>query len=57
MMSRIIALAVAAAIIPLGALAPLAAQAEPCPGNSQALGTERVIEVDAKSTPRQPRVR
>jgi peptidoglycan/xylan/chitin deacetylase (PgdA/CDA1 family) len=52
MMSRIIALAVAAAIIPLGALAPLAAQAEPCPGNSQALGTERVIEVDAKSTPR-----
>src|SRR5665811_1115213 len=45
-MSRIIALAVAAV------LAPLAAAAEPCPGNPQALGTERVIEVDAKSTPR-----
>jgi peptidoglycan/xylan/chitin deacetylase (PgdA/CDA1 family) len=45
-MSRIIALAVAAAMVPLAALA------EPCPGNSQALGTERVIEVDAKTTPR-----
>ncbi len=34
------------------ALAPLAAAAAPCPGNSQALGTERVLEVDVKSTPR-----
>ena len=31
---------------------PLAAMAEPCPGNSQALGTERVLEVDARNTPR-----
>lgn len=45
-MSRIIALAVAAVMV------PWAAVAEPCPGNSQALGTERVIEVNAKSTPR-----
>jgi peptidoglycan-N-acetylglucosamine deacetylase len=34
------------------AIAPLAALAAPCPGNSQALGTERVIEVDVKTTPR-----
>ncbi len=47
-----LAVAVAAALAPLAALAPSAALAEPCPGNSQALGTERVIEVDAKSTPR-----
>jgi peptidoglycan/xylan/chitin deacetylase (PgdA/CDA1 family) len=45
-MIRIIAIAVAAAMV------PLAAVAESCPGNSQALGTERVIEVDAKTTPR-----
>ncbi len=45
-MIRILAIAVAAG------LAPWAAAAEPCPGNSQALGTERVIEVDAKTTPR-----
>jgi peptidoglycan/xylan/chitin deacetylase (PgdA/CDA1 family) len=45
-MIRILAIAVAAALI------PWAAQAEPCPGNSQALGTERVLEVDAKTTPR-----
>jgi peptidoglycan-N-acetylglucosamine deacetylase len=45
-MIRILAIALAAA------LAPWAAQAEPCPGNSQALGTERVLEVDAKTTPR-----
>ncbi len=45
-MIRFIAIALAAAI------APFAALAEPCPGNSQALGTERVIEVDAKTTPR-----
>lgn len=45
-MIRIFAIAVAAA------LAPLAALAEPCPGHPQALGTERVIEVDARITPR-----
>lgn len=45
-MARIIALVVAAAI------APLAASAQPCPGNSQALGTARVLAVDAQSTPR-----
>lgn len=33
------------------AIAP-GAMAEPCPGNPQALGTERVIEVDAAVTPR-----
>jgi len=33
-------------------LAPLAALAAPCPGNPHALGTERVLMVDAKSTPR-----
>ena len=45
-MTRIVALALAAALV------PLAAAAEPCPGHPQALGTERVIEVDAKTTPR-----
>lgn len=45
-MIRILALAVAAAI------APLAALAEPCPGNPQALGTERVMAVDAGTSPR-----
>ncbi|MSO68175.1 MAG: polysaccharide deacetylase family protein [Pseudolabrys sp.] len=40
------------AIAATAALIPWAAVAEPCPGNSQALGTERVIEVDAKTTPR-----
>jgi len=44
-MIRIIVLAAAAAI------APLAALAQPCPGNPRALGTERVLEVDAKSAP------
>jgi peptidoglycan/xylan/chitin deacetylase (PgdA/CDA1 family) len=33
-------------------LIPWTAFAEPCPGNPQALGTERVLEVDAKTTPR-----
>jgi len=33
-------------------LLPLAATAAPCPGNSDALGTERVLTVDASSTPR-----
>ena len=45
-MIRIIALALAAGLV------PLAASAAPCPGNPQALGTERVLEVDAKTTPR-----
>ena len=45
-MIRTIAVAIAAACF------PLAAVAEPCPGNPNALGTERVLEVDAKSTPR-----
>src|SRR5471030_2908411 len=45
-MIRIIAIALVAGII------PLAASAAPCPGNQQALGTERVLEVDAKTTPR-----
>lgn len=34
------------------ALAPAMATATSCPGNPDALGTERTIEVDAKSTPR-----
>ena len=34
------------------ALAPVAGTAASCPGNPDALGTERTIEVDAKSTPR-----
>ncbi len=33
-------------------LAPVMATAASCPGNPNALGTERVIEVDAKTTPR-----
>ncbi len=45
-MTRIIALALTAAIV------PLAAAAQPCPGNPDALGTERVLAVDAKTTPR-----
>jgi peptidoglycan/xylan/chitin deacetylase (PgdA/CDA1 family) len=43
---RILAIALAAATL------PLAAAAEPCPGNPEALGTARVIEVDAKTWPR-----
>jgi peptidoglycan/xylan/chitin deacetylase (PgdA/CDA1 family) len=45
-MMRLFALAAVAAML------PLAAVAEPCPGNPQALGTERVIVVDATTTPR-----
>ena len=45
-MNRILAIALAAAIL------PMAARAEPCPGNADALGTARVLEVDAKTTPR-----
>ena len=48
-MLRIVATAVAAAMI---LSIPLAAAAEPCPGNPQALGTARVIAADAKATPR-----
>jgi peptidoglycan-N-acetylglucosamine deacetylase len=45
-MSRIFVIAIAAA------LWPLAAFAQPCPGNPDALGTARVLVVDAKTTPR-----
>jgi peptidoglycan/xylan/chitin deacetylase (PgdA/CDA1 family) len=33
-------------------IAPWTAVAAPCPGNPDALGTERVLEVDVKNTPR-----
>ncbi len=49
-MIRRIALALIAALAPT--LAPFAAAAESCPGNPDALGTERVITVDARTTPR-----
>jgi peptidoglycan/xylan/chitin deacetylase (PgdA/CDA1 family) len=39
-------ISIAMALIPFGALAA------PCPGNPDALGTERVLTVDAESTPR-----
>ena len=39
-------------VIALVAAAPLAAVAQPCPGNPNALTTARVLEVDAASTPR-----
>jgi len=45
-MIRTLALAFAVATV------SVAASAAPCPGNTQGLGTERVIEVDAKTTPR-----
>ena len=45
-MRRIFAIAAAAAINPLAAIAA------PCPGNPQALGTERVLAVDVRATPR-----
>ena len=48
-MSRIFAIALATALL---ALLPLAAAAQTCPGNPDALGTARTIEVDVKSTPR-----
>ena len=42
-----------AAALCVAPLAPLpAAAADPCPGNPQALGTERTMTVDAASTPR-----
>ena len=40
------------AIAALVAIVPLAAPAAPCPGNPDALGTARVLAVDANSTPR-----
>jgi peptidoglycan/xylan/chitin deacetylase (PgdA/CDA1 family) len=46
-MSRLFIIVLAAALLPA---LPLAA--EPCPGNAQALGTARVIAVDAATTPR-----
>jgi peptidoglycan/xylan/chitin deacetylase (PgdA/CDA1 family) len=36
----------------IASLVPMAALADSCPGNPQALGTERVMEVNAKITPR-----
>ena len=45
-MKPIIAIATAAVFV------PLAARAQLCPGNPQALGTERTIAVDAATTPR-----
>jgi peptidoglycan-N-acetylglucosamine deacetylase len=45
-MTRVLLLAAAIAAT------PLTAAAAPCPGNREALGTERTIEVDAKTTPR-----
>jgi peptidoglycan/xylan/chitin deacetylase (PgdA/CDA1 family) len=45
-MIRILAITVIAAIV------PLTAAAEPCPGNPNPLGTERVLALDAANTPR-----
>lgn len=45
-MIRILAIAIAAVTIPFAALA------KPCPGNPDALGTARVLTVDARATPR-----
>src|SRR5664280_3596553 len=45
-MIRILAIAAIAASMPLAALAA------PCPGNPDALGTERVLAIDSASTPR-----
>lgn len=39
-------------IVAITALIPWAAAAEPCPGNPDALGTARVLAVDARTTPR-----
>ena len=38
-------------ILAITAILPVAAWAEPCPGRPDALGTERVLTVDAGSTP------
>lgn len=45
-MIRVFAIAAVAAVV------PIAAAAEPCPGHPDALGTERVLAVDAGTTPR-----
>ena len=45
-MSRLLAAALAACLL------PLAAAAEPCPGNPDALGTARTLTVDVTTTPR-----
>jgi peptidoglycan/xylan/chitin deacetylase (PgdA/CDA1 family) len=45
-MTRLFLLAFAVALLPMASLA------EPCPGNPQALGTARVMEVDAAAWPR-----
>jgi peptidoglycan/xylan/chitin deacetylase (PgdA/CDA1 family) len=45
-MTRVLVLALTVALMPMAALA------EPCPGNPDALGTERVLAIDARSTPR-----
>jgi peptidoglycan/xylan/chitin deacetylase (PgdA/CDA1 family) len=50
-MIRFIAIVIVAVIAPWAA-GPSAALAEPCPGNPHALGTDRILEVDAKTTPR-----
>lgn len=39
-------------VLVIATFLPITASAASCPGNPQALGTERIIEVDAKSTPR-----
>jgi peptidoglycan/xylan/chitin deacetylase (PgdA/CDA1 family) len=49
-MIRIFVIALVAAMTSLAT--PLAAAAEPCPGNPDALGTARVLTVDARTTPR-----
>ncbi len=49
-MNRIAAIFVTVALAPF--IAPLAAAAQPCPGNSHALGTARVLAVGVKSMPR-----
>ncbi|MBI3702355.1 MAG: polysaccharide deacetylase family protein [Rhizobiales bacterium] len=43
--------AIALALALAAAMVPFAARAQTCPGNPQALGTERVLAVDAGSTP------
>jgi peptidoglycan/xylan/chitin deacetylase (PgdA/CDA1 family) len=40
------------AVLAVAAMLPLAAMAEPCPGNPQALGTERTLTVAATTSPR-----
>lgn len=57
-MSRIVVIALAAALLPAAAAAQTATQTvtqtvtQTCPGNPDALGTARILKVDVKSTPR-----